>query len=62
MGPGENRDFCRENVETLRTAFPEILRHHFLMLSDFVPKMAETIKASLSESLADKTEIDLSLS
>jgi hypothetical protein len=58
MSPRENRDFYRENVETLRTAFQEILHHHFLLLSAFVPKMVETIKASLSESLTDGTEIE----
>jgi hypothetical protein len=56
MSPRENRDFYRENVETLRSAFQEILHHHFLLLSAFIPKIVETIKAALSESLSEASE------
>jgi hypothetical protein len=56
MSPREIRDFYRENVETLRTAFQEILHQHFLLLSAFVPKMVDSIKASLSGSLSEGSE------
>ena len=56
MSPREIRDFYRENVETLRSAFQEILHHHFLLLSAFIPKIVETIKAALSESLSEASE------
>ena len=56
MTPREIRDFYRENVDTLRSAFQEILHQHFLLLSAFVPEMVDSIKASLSESLTERSE------
>jgi hypothetical protein len=56
MSPREIRDFYRENVETLRTAFQEILHQHFLLLSAFVPKIVDSIKASLSGYLSEGSE------
>lgn len=56
MTPRENKDFYRENVETLRSALQEILRHQFLLLSASIPKIVETIKAALSNSLSEASE------
>ena len=56
MSPRESRDFYQENVDTLRTAFQEIVHQHFLLLSASVPKLVESIKASLDEYLSERSE------
>ena len=38
MSHGKDMEFFRENVETLRSAFNEILHHHFLLLSALIPE------------------------
>jgi hypothetical protein len=56
MSYSKDREFFRENVETLRSAFNEILHYHFLSLSAFIPEMVEAIKAGLSKTLAERSE------
>ena len=56
MSHSTDREFFRENVDTLRTAFNEILRYYFLSLSAFTPEMFEAMQARLSEAFAERSE------
>ena len=56
MGHGNDIAFFRENIETLRSAFNEILHHHFLLFSNLIPKMVEAFQTSTTKALAEKSE------
>jgi hypothetical protein len=56
MSHSNDREFFRENVDTLRSAFNEILHYHFLLLSAFIPEMVAAFQAGISKALAEKSE------
>jgi hypothetical protein len=56
MSHNKDREFYRENVETLRSAFTEILHYHFLLLSALIPEMMDAIQTGISKALAEKSE------
>jgi hypothetical protein len=56
MSHGNDIAFFRENIETLRSAFNEILHHHFLLFSSLIPKMVETFQTRTTKALAEKSE------
>ena len=56
MSYNKDREFFRENVETLRSAFNEILHYHFLLVSALIPEMVEAIQTGISKVLAERSE------
>jgi hypothetical protein len=56
MSHGKDSEFFRENVETLRSAFAEILHYHFLLFSALIPEIIEAIQAGISKALAERSE------
>lgn len=56
MSHSKDNDFFRENVETLRSAFAEILHYHFILFSALIPEMVEAIQAGISKVLAERSE------
>ena len=56
MSHSKDREFFRENVETLRSAFNEILHYHFLLVSALIPEMVEAIQTGISKVLSERSE------
>jgi hypothetical protein len=56
MSHGKDSEFFRENIETLKSAFTEILHYHFLLVSALIPDMVEAIQSSISKALAERSE------
>ena len=56
MSHGKDIEFLKENIETLRNAFNEILHYHFLLISNLIPQMVEAFQAGVTKALDEKSE------